>query len=48
MAQVSVETGQVAVMVTACPYVAGFGEIVKLKGRSTAPKVTLGITPLGG
>ena len=49
MAQESVEEGQVAVSVTLCPYVAGFGEIDKIGGVVVrVPKVAVGITPDGG
>ena len=49
MAQVSEEAAQVVVMVTLCPYVEGLGEIERVGVvDNTAPKLTLGITPLGG
>ena len=48
MAQVSVETGHVAVMVMLCPYVLGFGEIERVVVVVRAPKVAVGITPDGG
>ena len=50
MAQVSVLGTQVAVMVTACPYAEGFGEMERLMLGvcCTVPKLAVGITPLGG
>ena len=49
MAQELVETGHVAVMVIFFPYVAGLGDMVRdADAVCTAPKLTLGITPLGG